>query len=339
MSRSAAVAREYAPHVGRPRSAVRPARPSHSIEPGWAGTPRRTTRPRRSRSAMKKGSSGSVEAPPAVRTRSTADRLRGRTAGARARQPPGRLDVHDVDDRGAETLDLLPDAAFEAFARRAGDILLDQHADPFAGEGGDVDDRMVDRQAFATSDDRLGDDVRGDLDARDEIARADDLAVEHGEHFERIDPVQALQGGDPDADDAVGGGQQVDATLVRAAQGRARAGDRSGETAARFVLVQVAGFHDEDGDVNRLAGGHAAQPRPAVALMPGRRHDLEVCAGESPPLRPALAADREVARQHGADQNRIRPLAQGDTSRAHAQMLVAVRGVPGTSPVSHGVNR
>ena len=42
---------------------------------------------------------------------------------------------------------------------------------------------------------RRVDEVRRDLDARDEVARPDDLAVERGEHLERVDPVDALQFG------------------------------------------------------------------------------------------------------------------------------------------------
>ena len=55
-SRSAAVAFEYAPQVGRPRIAVCPTRASQSIEPGWAGTPRRTTRPPSATMAVKTAS-------------------------------------------------------------------------------------------------------------------------------------------------------------------------------------------------------------------------------------------------------------------------------------------
>ena len=64
------------------------------------------------------------------------------------------------------------------------------------------------------------DDVRRDLDARDEIAARHDLAVEGGEDLERVDPVEPLEVGDPDVEDARGLGQEVHPALRRAALDR-----------------------------------------------------------------------------------------------------------------------
>ena len=133
------------------------------------------------------------------------------------------------------------------------------------------------------------DEVRRDLHAGDEIARLDDLAVERGEDLERVDPVEPLELGDPDVEDAGGLGEQVDPALGRAAHGQpgARHGRRQAE--GRIVLVELPGLGDEDGD--RIAG-----------LARGERG--QVVRGQPAALRPALAGDGQVARQDGPDQAR-----------------------------------
>ncbi len=57
---------------------------------------------------------------------------------------------------------------------------------------------------------RLGHEVGPDLDAGHEVARADHLAVEHREHLERVDPVEALEGAQADGDDAGDRRHEVD---------------------------------------------------------------------------------------------------------------------------------
>ena len=76
--------------------------------------------------------------------------------------------------------------------------------------------------------------------------RRDDLAVERGEHLERVDPVDALELGDADVQDAGRLGDQVDPALDRAARGQARPGDRGRQPERGVVLVELARLGDED---------------------------------------------------------------------------------------------
>ena len=127
------------------------------------------------------------------------------------------------------------------------------------------------------------------LDASDEIAASDDLAVEGGEDLERVDPVDPLELGDPDVEDAGRVGDQVDPALGRAADRQSGARHGRGEAEGRVILVQLAGLGDEDGDrVARVGGGQGGQ----------------VIGAEPAPLRPARTRDGQVARQDGADQAR-----------------------------------
>ena len=140
--------------------------------------------------------------------------------------------------------------------------LLDDDADPRARRtarptrSGGCRSR---RSAHALVDDRGLDDVGRDLDARDEVAALDDLAVEDREHLERIEPVQPLELGDPDVDDARRRGDEVDPALVRAADVEARAGHGPREADRGVVLVELAGLGDEDGDRRTRLRGRERQ--------------------------------------------------------------------------------
>ena len=107
-----------------------------------------------------------------------------------------------------------------SLARGRADRLLDDDADPARDERRDPHERMAAEagQPRARVDRRGLDEVRRDLDARDEVAARDDLAVEDREDLERVDPVDALELGDPDVDDAGRRGDEVDPALVRAAR-------------------------------------------------------------------------------------------------------------------------
>ena len=115
--------------------------------------------------------------------------------------------------------------------------------------------------------DRRGvDEVRRDLDARDEVARRDDLAVEHGEDLERVDPVDPLQVGDADVQDARRLGEQVDPALGRPADGQAGPGDGGGEPEGGVVLVELArprGTSTLTGSPGSAAASAAGRPRSA----------------------------------------------------------------------------
>ena len=113
----------------------------------------------------------------------------------------------------------------------------------------DPDERLAAEAGHARAlvDDRRLDDVRRDLDARHEIARLDDLAVEDGEHLERIDPVEPLEVGDPDVHARPGARR-----AGRPGSGPGRATVRPGPATAvgeperGLVLVELAGLGDED---------------------------------------------------------------------------------------------
>ena len=177
-------------------------------------------------------------------------------------------DVHDRRDRRAEPFDLGPDARLEPLASRAVDRFLHQHADPPGPEAGHAHDRAAGPgDCLAAPDDRLRDELRGDLHARHEVARPDDLAVVDRERLEWVDPVEALQRRDPDAHDTVHGGQQVDPALGRPAQGDSRTGDGRGEPEGGLVLVEVARLRDEQ----RSSGGSAPAPATATGRSAARR--------------------------------------------------------------------
>ena len=100
------------------------------------------------------------------------------------------------------------------------------------------------------------DEVRRDLDARDEVAPFDDLAVEHGEDLERVDPVEPLELGDADVEHAGGVGDEVDPALDRTALGQPGSGHGGGKTEGGLVLVELARLRDEDADrIARIGGG------------------------------------------------------------------------------------
>ena len=106
------------------------------------------------------------------------------------------VDVLDGLDRRAEALDLGAHAGLEPRACGRPDRLLDEDADPARDERRDPDERVAAEagQPRPGVDRRGIDQVRGDLDAGDEVAARDDLAVERGEDLERVDPVERARG-------------------------------------------------------------------------------------------------------------------------------------------------
>ena len=142
-----------------------------------------------------------------------------------------------------------------------------------------------------------------DLHAGHEVALVDDLAIERGEHLERIDPVDPLELGDPDVEHARKRGQQVHPALGRSTDRQARTGDGRGQAQRGIVLVEFAGLGDEDGHRRPVIGG---------------REDVQVVGGQPPALRPAVIADRQVPREDGADQARRGTAAWRDPFEPHA---------------------
>ena len=138
-------------------------------------------------------------------------------------------------------------------------------------------------------DDGRLDQVRRDLDARDELAARDDLAVEGGEHLERVDPVDALEGRDPDVEHAVDGGDEIDPALGRATDRQSRPGDRGREAQARLVLVELVGTRDEH--------------RHRVARF-GAGERNEVVGRQAPALLPTCARHGQVTGEDRPDQAR-----------------------------------
>ena len=151
------------------------------------------------------------------------------------------LDVDDVEDLRPETLDLGPHRRLEPLLRRRPDRLLHDDADAPRDERRDRHDRL----AAEPGDPRTGldhagiDEVRRDLDARDEVAALDDLTVEDREHLERVEPVDPFELGDPHGDDAIDRRDQVEPALVRAADVEPGPGDRLGQPQRGLVLVQL----------------------------------------------------------------------------------------------------
>ena len=133
--------------------------------------------------------------------------------------------------------------------------------------------------------DRLLDEVRRDLHAPDKLAGRDDLPVEDREHLQGVDPVEPLEVRDTDVHDPANRGHEVDPALRRPARRQTRSADRGGETDRRLVLVELAPLGDQNGQ--RLARV--------------RRADCgEVFIRKPAALRPALAADGDVAGEDGA---------------------------------------
>ena len=178
-------------------------------------------------------------------------------------------------------------------ARDPADRLLDDDADPARPERRDPDQRVTAEagQPGALVDDGRLDQVRRDLDARHEVAARDDLAIEGGEDLQRVDPVDAFEVGDPDVEDAVGLGDEIDPALRRATDGQSGSGDGRGETQRRVVLVELAGLGNEDGD--RVAGL-------------GRGQRSEIVGAQAPALRPAGPGDGQVTGEDRPSQTRGR---------------------------------
>ncbi len=147
------------------------------------------------------------------------------------------------------------------------------------------------------------DEVRRHLHARHEIAAGDDLTVEPGEHLERVDPIQPLEIADPDIEDAVRLGDEVDPALSRAARDEPRPGDGCGQADGRLVLVEFACLRDEEAD--RVAGIGAGEGGQVVGRQPAT-------------LRPAGPRDRQVTRKDRPDEARGHPTPRGDAMDLHA---------------------
>ena len=243
-------------------------------------------------------------AAPAVRIRSTGSGRRTKRGHRGLDRLRVVVDVVDGHDLRAQTLDLGPDARLELGARRRADRFLDDDPDPPRQERGDPHDRVAAEAGQPCPGvDRGGiDHVRRDLDARDEVAGLDDLAVERGEDLERVDPVEPFELRDPDVEDARRLGDQVDPALVRAANGQPGTGHGGGETKRSVILVQLPGFRHEDR--HRL-------PRL------GRGDRREVVRGQTAALRPALAGDRQVTGQDRPDQARRRAPPRRDALDLH----------------------
>ena len=229
----------------------------------------------------------------------------------------------------AQAVDLGPDRGLEALARRAPDGLLHHHADPSRDQRRDPDDGLAPDPGDPRGrlDDRGVHDVRCDLHARYEVAAGHDLAVEDREHLERIEPVDALELRDEDVDDAVGGGHEVEAALVRAADVQVRAGDGTGQPQRRVVLVQLAGLDHEDRHGRSGLGG---------------REGEEVLGAQPATLDPALPADLEVAGEDRPVQRRRRASTGSDSLDTHAGTLrvravlgATERGIDGATGVHH----
>ena len=194
---------------------------------------------------------------------------------------PVVVDVFDRHNLRAQAFDLRPDAGLEPFPRRAAHRLLDDDPDATRHERRDPHDRMAPETGEPRSRiDRRGiDEMRRHLDAGDQLARLDDLAIEDREDLERIDTVQPLQLRDTDVEDAGCLRVQVDPALGRAPDRQPRAGDGGRETDGRIVFVQLPGLRYQDADgLTGLGGGKRGQ----------------VVRGEPAALRPALARDGQV---------------------------------------------
>ena len=118
-----------------------------------------------------------------------------------------------------------------------------------------------------------------------------------------IEPVDPLELGDPDRDDPIGRRDQVEPALIGAAHLEARSGDRLGEAQRRLVLVQLVRRRRSA----PLTGG------PGSAAASASRSS----ADQPPTLRPALAADRQVAGEDRARQPAGRAPTRDDPLDAH----------------------
>ena len=117
------------------------------------------------------------------------------------------------------------------------------------------------------------DDVRRHLDARDEVAALDDLAVEDREHLERVEPVEPLELGDANVDDARRRGDEVDPALVRAAASRPgpatavasrSAASSSWSSPASGTRTVTGGAGSAGGERAQVVGRSAADPSPSA---------------------------------------------------------------------------
>ena len=199
-SRSAAVALEYAPHVGRPedRRVADPREPEHRARV------RRHAAPHDAPAEASIGDEERVVSGRSTRTPAVEDEV-GRVGAAD--EPADRgldgarvvLDVDDVDDRRAQALDLGPDARLEPLTRRRPrrDSLTTTptrrarngatHTIGCAAERRDP--RRPRRSPASTT-------CGATLTLATRSPASDDLAVEHREHLERVEPVEPLQVGD-----------------------------------------------------------------------------------------------------------------------------------------------
>ena len=198
------------------------------------------------------------------------------------------------DDLRAEPLDLGVDARLEPLAGDAADRFLDDDPDPPRQERRDPDQRAAaEPRAIRAPASTIAASTRcgATLTLATRSPRRDDLAVEDGEDLERVDPVEPLEVGDPDVDDAVDLGQQVDAG---SRPGRASSSPGPATAVASRSAASSSwsspGSGNEDADrISPARPRRAPRGRPAVSRRPFDQR--------SP-------GDGQVARQDRPDQAR-----------------------------------
>ena len=150
----------------------------------------------------------------------------------------------------------------------AADRLLDDDPDPARDERRDPYERVAAeaRHSRALVDRAASTTCGATLTLATRSPRADDLAVEGREDLERVDPVEALEVGDPDVEHAGGLGQEVDPALRRTARIEAGPGHRRRQPERGIVLVELARLDDEDAE--RLARLGAGERDEVVGAQP-----------------------------------------------------------------------
>ena len=199
---TAAAGRRPSPRVraarGQPED-VRPAdAPSHSIEPGWAGTPWLTTSRRLDSSATNNGSVGSVDRPPAVSRMSIASPPASSSSPGPLRPRPfvrHVFDRHEVEPRCST----LSGCSTRSAHRRRRGASPGRARRPASARTGDLTSGPPARRRDRDSAVRRSppcDHVGSDLHATPRSGRPRRLTVEPREYRDRIDPVELLESRD-----------------------------------------------------------------------------------------------------------------------------------------------
>ena len=275
------------------------------------GPARRGGRPaRRAPSiAPKNGSDGSVERPPAVRI--TWARPPAPRAPADAAVDGIVLVGHvvDPDDRRAEALDLVPDARLEPCPVRRPERLLDDDRDPHRAERRDPDERPA-RRRRTTASPASTTDAATTCGATLTLATRSPAAT--------IEPSSRVKTSSGSirftrSSSAARTWRTPSCSARRSTRlwtgprpDEPGPGDGVGEPQRGIVLVQIALVEDDDRD----------RPDPERRI---RGHGVEIGRGQPPALRPAAAADDEVARQDGPGE----PGAAGDDPASDARVAPA----------------